>query len=104
MKSKLEKRYRRKRKVRSRISGSSDRPRISIFRSNKYFYLQLINDEKSETLAHVFGKDPVKTGKKMLELMLKKKIKQAVFDRGGYKYHGNVKKIAETLREGGVKL
>lgn len=112
------KKLRRKRRVSLKIKGTAQRPRISVFRSNKYIYAQAIDDEKRETVASfssfVLRK---KTGKKLkkseeaklvgLELakiLKEKKINQAVFDRGGYQYHGRVAALCEGLRQGGIKI
>jgi len=110
-------RDKRKLRVRKKVFGTSDRPRLSVFRSNKYSYGQLINDTEGKTLVSVslndvknFHKSEVKNeasfklGKKLAEEALKKKIKIVVFDRNGYKYHGRVKQVAEGAREGGLKL
>lgn len=79
------------------------RPRLVVFRSNKYIYAQIINDAKGETLVSVDReKDAAAAGKKLAEKAKEKKVKQVVFDRAGYKYHGNVKKFAEAAREGGL--
>ncbi len=102
--SKLSTRIARKRRIRSRVFGTMERPRVSIFRSNKFIYAQIINDEKGETLAAVKGKDAVKVGQELAEKAVKAKLKKLVFDRGGYKYHGNVKKVASGLREKGLDL
>ena len=108
----------RKRRVRSKIFGTKTRPRLSVFRSNKYIYGVLIDDEDGKTLVSVgdkkLGKE-VKTdmtksdrarlaGKKLAELARKKKISKVVFDRGPYKYLGRIKAYAEGAREGGLKF
>lgn len=122
------KRYTRHRRVRSRIFGTSDRPRISVFRSNKNIFAQLVDDEKSNTIVSASSselrnksskKDSEKkkikdslakiqlafsVGKLLAEKALAKKINSAVFDRGGYKYHGSVKAIAEGARKGGLRF
>ncbi|HEX6977003.1 MAG TPA: 50S ribosomal protein L18 [Patescibacteria group bacterium] len=100
----LKKHIARKRRIRSRVSGTVERPRVSVFRSNKFIYAQIINDEKGVTLAHAKGKDAAKVGQELGEKALKAKVKKLVFDRGGYKYHGNVKKVADGLREKGLDL
>ena|SRR3972149_9559851 len=94
----------RKKRIRARISGSMIRPRVSVFRSNKLIYAQAINDDKSHTLAAAYGKDPVKVGEELGEKILKVKVKKVVFDRSGYKYHGNIKKLADSLRAKGIEL
>ncbi len=106
----------RHRRIRSRISGIEEKPRFSVFRSNKYNYAQLINDQTGKVLASVSDqklkstKKEKKTEKayKVGELLAaeakKKKIEKVVFDRGGYKYHGRVKAIAEGARKAGLKF
>lgn len=79
------------------------KPRLVIFRSNKYYYAQVIDGGK--TLASVDKMtDPVLAGKTLAQKALKKKVSVVVFDRNGYKYHGNVRKLAEAAREGGLKF
>ncbi len=115
----------RHRRVRAVIKGTANKPRLNIFRSNKHVFLQLINDEKGKTI--VSASDlPVKGARKKVKTALKsketktqvafeagkvlavlakeKKIKHAVFDRGGYAYHGRVKAAAEGARLGGLKF
>jgi large subunit ribosomal protein L18 len=106
----------RRKRIRSKISGTADCPRLCVFRSNKYIYGQLIDDTKGHTLVHVAGvivknkKDVKKVdvskelGKKLAGLALEKNIKTVVFDRGGYRYLGRVKAFAEGAREGGLKF
>lgn len=107
--------------MKSYITGTKDRPRVSISRSNKYIFVQLIDDEKQKTLISGSDKD-IKASKKgenlsvakvmkafnlgveIAEKAKKKKISSAVFDRGVYRYHGRVKALAEGLREGGLKV
>ncbi|WP_066387876.1 50S ribosomal protein L18 [Helicobacter himalayensis] len=97
----------------SRIYGSAEMPRVSVFRSNRYFYAQAINDTESNTLAASDGKqlgvgnnkEDVKKIAKDFALKLQKLgISKAVFDRNGYLYHGVVATFAETLRENGIVL
>lgn len=103
-------------RVRSKIKGTKERPRLSVFRSNRYIYAQIINDEEGKTIVGVsekhLGKKAV-TGKidkaMALGLLLAKKtidkkIKKVVFDRRGYAYHGRVKLVAEGARMGGLKF
>ncbi len=79
------------------------RPRLVIFRSNKYLYAQLLQDGK--TLASVNkASDPVAAGAEIAEKALKLKVKQIVFDRAGYRYHGNIKKFADAAREKGLEF
>ena len=100
---------RRKKRIRSKIFGTSERPRLSIFKSNRYVYAQLINDDESKTLCSVSTRQLAASGKKQLGETIAKKaaekgIKKAVFDRGNYKYHGRIKEIAEGVRKGGLQL
>lgn len=99
------KRYlQRKRRVRSRVAGSMERPRLSVYRSNKSLYAQIINDDKSVTL--VAAKGAKNSGEKIGEELAKKakalKIKKVVFDRNGFRFHGRVKALAEGARKGGL--
>ena len=73
-----------------------------MFRSNKYIYGQIIDDEKGLTLAASYGTNPKEVGERLGQLALKKKIKAIVFDRSGYRYHGKLKTLADSLREKGV--
>jgi large subunit ribosomal protein L18 len=108
---------RRKLRVRKKVFGTKSRPRLSVFRSNKYCYVQLIDDKKGETLVGVSLKEikeahqkknkkegAFEVGKILAEKAKEKKIKKAVFDRAGYKYHGRVKQVAEGAREGGLEV
>ncbi len=151
IKSKREARFRRHQRVKAKLFGTKDRPRLCVFRSSKHIYVQLIDDEKGSTLLTAcdqnlkkpkrkekkektkiqdknlaFGKNldsrsarikktketqkplggkvaiAFEVGKLIAEKAGKKKIKKVVFDRGGYKYHGRVKALAEGAREGGL--
>lgn len=139
IKSKHQKRHRRHRRVRAKASGTAKRPRLCVFRSARYIYAQLIDDEKSKTIISVSEKDlkKIKTittkkteakavgkdkegkkeivragkvaasyevGKLIAQKALDKKIDKVVFDRGGYKYHGRIKALADGAREGGLKF
>ena len=102
-----QKRYQqRKRRVKSKIFGTKTRPRLSVFRSNKYLYSQVIDDEKQETI--VSAKGPKNAGAKVgEELAIKaigKKIKKVTFDRNGFIYHGKVKALADGARKEGLKF
>ena len=107
-----EKRIKRHKRVRAKIKGNLNIPRLCVFRSNNHIYAQLINDEQGKTIASV--NDTGLKGKKQeiakqvgINLALKakeNKIDKIVFDRGGYKYHGRVKALAEGVREGGIKF
>jgi large subunit ribosomal protein L18 len=97
-------RSKRKRRVRSKIFGTGKRPRLSVFRSAKYIYAQLINDEKGNTLLEAHGQEAGRVGEDLAKKALKKKIKEVVFDRSGYQFHGRVKALAEGAKKGGLKF
>ena len=113
---KIKLREKRKRRIRAKIFGTNDCPRLSAYRSNKHIYAQLIDDEKGAILASAddrkikMTKGQTKTeialevGKLIAQKALKKKFKKAVFDRGGYRYHGRVKALAEGARKEGLVL
>lgn len=102
-------------RVRARIKGTAERPRVSVFKSNKHVFVQFIDDEKGKTIlssqidSSKKGKG-TKTekagtiGNELVEKAKEKGIKEIVFDRGGFKYHGRVKAVAEALRKGGLKF
>ena len=133
MLKKQEKRKRRHKRVRAKISGTAEIPRLCLFRSSRHIYAQLINDEEGKTLAQASDLELKKAktrkkkttlaekptaqdkktqkgkialayevGKVIAQKAIEKKIKKIVFDRGGYKYHGRVKALAEGAREGGL--
>jgi large subunit ribosomal protein L18 len=100
-------------RVRSKISGSPKKPRLAVFRSLKGIYAQVIDDSQGKVLAAARLKETKekntmegagKTGKLIAEKCLKIKISEVVFDRGGYKYHGKIKALAEGARAGGLKF
>lgn len=95
---------RRKLRIRSKIKGTSIRPRLSVFKSNKSLYAQVIDDEIGKTIVFEKGKNAKEIGMKIAEKSLKKKIKKIVFDKGGYSYHGKIKAVAEGAREGGLEF
>ena len=97
-------RERRKIKVRNRIKAVGERPRLNVFRSNKFIYAQIIDDRKGTTLVSTSGKNSKEVGKILAEKALKVKITKVVFDKGPYKYHGRVKALAEGAREGGLQF
>jgi large subunit ribosomal protein L18 len=98
----MEKRHRAMR-VRGRLQHRrADRPRLSVFRSLKYIYAQIIDDKKGVTLAAASGKKPAEVGEAVAKESLKKKVTQVVFDRGAYKYHGRVRLLAEAARKAGL--
>lgn len=93
----------RRAKVRNTIKGTVKRPRLVVFRSNRYIYAQLIDDSKGTTLLSVDKMtDSAKAGNIMAQKAINLKIKTVVFDRAGYKYHGKIKNFAQAVREGGL--
>lgn len=113
--SRNENRERRHNRVRKTISGTTDRPRLSVYRSNKNIYAQIIDDTKGVTLASASTLDKdvkgtTKTdqaksvGKLVAQRAAKKNIKKVVFDRGGYLYHGRVQAIADAARQNGLEF
>jgi large subunit ribosomal protein L18 len=93
------------RAVRTRAKiANSGRPRLTVFRSNKFIYAQVIDDAKHVTLAHSFGKNPKEVGEKIAQKAKEAKIDKIVFDRGRYNYHGQVKLLAEAARAGGLQF
>ena len=111
-----EARERRHRRVRGKVAGTAERPRLAVFRSNKGIFAQLVDDEAGRTLAAAswlgvkkgFKGDKTEqateVGKTLAEAAKKAGIEAVVFDRGGYLYHGRVKALAEGAREGGLKF
>ena len=108
-------RLKRRRRVRAKVHGSAERPRISVFRSNRGIFAQLIDDERGVTLASVAWTEPDLRELKPMEqasragVLLAQRAKdagveRAVFDRGGYQYHGRVRAFAEGVREGGLAV
>lgn len=120
VKEKKEKRIRRHKKIRSKISGTAQIPRLCVFRSNRHIYCQLIDDQKGHTIASAsdfevkkvslkngLGKKvsvAFQVGKLIAKKAKEKNIKKIVFDRGGFAYHGRVKAVAEGAREGGLEF
>lgn len=113
MNKKLVKRVLRHKRVRAKVSGTASMPRLSVFKSNSHIYAQIIDDQAKKTLCAVSDKtmksgkkaDKAKeVGKEIAKLALAKKVEKVVFDRGGFKYHGRVKAVAEGAREGGLKF
>lgn len=121
MLKKQEKRKRRHQRIRAKVKGTAEVPRLCVFRSNKHSYAQLIDDSKGVTLAEANDMEiteksktkkqenrkvnlAFKVGKLIAEKAKKLGIEKVVFDRGGYKYHGRVKAIAEGAREGGLEF
>lgn len=112
-------RTRRHNRIRNKIQGTPDRPRLNVYRSNKNIYAQIIDDFREETLAAASTIDPEirdtidnggnkeaarKVGQLIAERALENDISRVVFDRGGYKYHGRVKALAEAAREQGLEF
>lgn len=102
-----------KRGIRGKIDGSAERPRFTVFRSNRHIYAQLIDDRNGHTLAAassqdegIAGDSPIdvsrSVGERLAELAKGSGIERAVFDRNGYRYHGRVKALAEGARNGGL--
>jgi large subunit ribosomal protein L18 len=117
--TKQARRQRIKYRIRKRISGTAERPRMAVYRSNKQIYVQMIDDTRGITLVQASskdaslaealkGKNPVQisalVGKLVAERALEKGINTISFDRGGYLYHGRVKSLADAAREGGLKF
>ncbi len=110
---KLSQRTRRHTRIRARVTGTAEKPRLAVFRSNRYVYAQLINDETGSTLASadsrkVAGASMTEkaalVGKSIAETAKKAGIEKAVFDRGGFKYQGVVASLADGAREGGLQF
>jgi len=80
------------------------RYRLTVFRSNKFVYAQVIDDEKGHTVASAYGEKASEVGEKLAEMALKKKVKKVFFDRKKYKYHGKVKELAEAARKKGLEF
>ncbi|HMA97294.1 MAG TPA: 50S ribosomal protein L18 [Polyangiaceae bacterium] len=119
MAHKLSSRDRRKFRIRSKVTGTADRPRLSVFRSASHIYAQVVNDETGATLATAGTlsrdlRESVKEGSKsdsakkvgalIAKICLEKKIEKVVFDRNGYLYHGRIKALAEAARAAGLKF
>ncbi len=115
LKKQIASKERRKKRVRAKVRGSSDRPRLSVFRSNRGFYLQIIDDSKGVTLVSAHSRElkskagnNLKQAKALGELLAKKaidkKIKKLVFDKSAYRYHGRVKAIADAGRQAGLEF
>lgn len=111
--SKIQRRNKIKARIRGKISGTAARPRMTVFRSNKQIYVQLIDDEAGKTLCASSSKGleaapkiemAAKVGKAIAEKALAAGITEVVFDRNGYLFHGRVKSLADAAREGGLKF
>ena len=117
---KRERRQRAHRRVRTRIAGTGERPRLAVFKSLRYVYAQVIDDQAGRTLAAASSREPALretlegsasgksaarlVGEKLAERARAKGIERVVFDRAGYIYHGKVKELAEAAREGGLEF
>ncbi|HUA11863.1 MAG TPA: 50S ribosomal protein L18 [Solirubrobacteraceae bacterium] len=108
-------RLRRRRRVRAKVSGTAERPRVSVFRSNRGISAQVIDDVQGRTLAAVDwyeadlralpkGERAARAGQLLAERAKAAGVEGAVFDRGGYRYHGHVRRFAEALRESGMAV
>jgi large subunit ribosomal protein L18 len=115
VKTKPQARMRRRRRVRAKIRGTGDRPRLAVFRSNRGIQAQLIDDDRGHTVAAVVwtepdlrGLEPKDQAKRAGELLAQRAkdagVETCVFDRGGYRYHGKVRLLAEAAREAGLRL
>ena len=113
MQNKQDKRIRLKKKIRARISGTSARPRLSVFRSNRFIYAQVIDDASGKTLVEASDIKATKgtkterakeVGKMISEKCKGIKINEVVFDRNGFKYTGRIKLVADEARSGGLKF
>ena len=103
---KSNRRHRIKKRIRKNVSGTPTKPRLSVFRSNKQIYAQLIDDENGVTLASAssFDREKEFKGNKTAENAIKAGFKEIVFDRNGYLYHGRIKAFADSARENGLKF
>ena len=110
-----QRRLKRRRRVRAKVRGTAERPRISVFRSNRGIFAQLIDDDAGRTIASVSwiesdlrSLSPMEQARRAGALLAERAsaagIQRAVFDRGGYQYHGRVKALAEGAREGGLEF
>ena len=115
--TKAERRQRIKYRIRKRLSGTGERPRMTVYRSNKQIYVQLVDDISGQTLVSASSKEKEiasqkvnkidqanLVGKRLAEKAKEKGIESVVFDRNGYLYHGRVKNLADAARESGLKL
>ena len=113
MTTKIERRTKIKYRVRNKVSGVAERPRMSVFRSNKQIYVQIINDQTGRTLAAASSlgleampkkEQAAKVGEMIAKKAIEADITTVVFDRNGYLYHGRVKEVADAARNGGLKF
>jgi large subunit ribosomal protein L18 len=112
---KARRRQRRRRRIRAKVTGTAERPRLSVYRSNRGLFAQLIDDDDGRTLAAVSWTEPelrslgrleqaTRAGELLAERARAAQIESCVFDRGGYKYHGRIKALAEGARSGGLQF
>ena len=113
MTTKIERRTKIKYRVRNKVFGVAERPRMSVFRSNKQIYVQIINDQTGRTLAAASSlgleampkkEQAAKVGEMIAKKAIEAGITSVVFDRNGYLYHGRVKEVADAARNGGLKF
>ena len=116
LEQKQARRLRRKFSIRKRVEGTAERPRLTIYKSNRYTYLQAIDDTAGRTLAAASNREKdlaavrntvaeiVKLGDAFGKRLVERQIKRAVFDRNGYLYHGKVKAVADAIRKAGVEF
>lgn len=112
MQTKVEQKNKRHKRIRARVSGTAERPRLAVFKSNRYISAQLIDDVTATTLASATSQGTKKTlaegavlvGQKIAEAAKAKKIEAVVFDRGGFLYAGSIKRLADSARESGLKF
>ncbi len=105
--TKIQNRIRRHRRIRAKIKGTAERPRLSVFKSNKYIYTQLVDDENGKILVAASDKNlksAYEVGKLLAKKAAEKGIKKVIFDRSGYKFHGAILELAKGAREGGLKF
>ena len=109
-------RHRRHRRVRKKVHGTAERPRLAVFKSNRYIYAQIIDDDAGRTLAAASSQEAglrgnsltvehsAEVGKVLAERAAAASVGEVIFDRGGYPFHGRVKALADAVREAGVKF
>lgn len=106
-------RTRRRLRIRKKVHGTSERPRLAVFRSAKHIYAQVIDDTQGKTIAHASSvtggagnkvESAKSVGSALAKACMDKGVEQVVFDRGGYRYHGRVRALAESAREAGLKF
>ena len=114
-KTRQEQRQRRMKHIRKSVKGATVKPRLSVFRSNRYLFVQAVDDEKNKVLAALSEKKLIKKGEKPVDraerfgtefasLLKKAKVSELVFDRGGYRFHGRIARFADGVRKAGIKF